>query len=733
VGEPPLLTPRGPGDAGWVEGRVERVLWAAADGSWAVLRVRTATGPVLVVGPLGTVASLQDEQPFASFEGRYEQHPTHGWQFRSTGVLLSSPRTEEGLRLYLASSGVRGIGPQLAARIVDHFGLETTTILETAPERLAEVPGIGAARALAVAEAWRADAGGRALSILLRGLGVSARLATRIRERYGDDAWKVVTTEPFRLAEEIRGIGFAIADRIARAQGMPADHPDRQEAAARHVVQRATEDGHCFLPVEAVAQGLAQLDVPVADVGEVLDRLVGQGRLREVGDEARAVAVPELAAAEERIAVQLALRAEAAGAAPVDALLDEAEGFAGLALDPTQREAVIAAATRPVSVVTGGPGTGKTTLVRVLLRLAAQRGETWALASPTGRAAKRLAEATGHEASTIHRLLEFQPGTGRFQRDASQPLQVDGLLVDETSMVDVHLMAALLEALPDGARLVLVGDADQLPSVGPGQVLRDLVEGDALPVARLEHVHRQAARSGIVVAAAEVHAGRVPTSGERSGHDDLFLLPRDEPEAVVATLVEIVTRRLPARGIDPSQDVQVLAPTRKGPLGTAALNEVLRDALNPTARRITVGQRAFGAGDRVICTRNRYDLGVFNGDLGRVVDATPTGLQIRFDEAVVPWPREELEEIELAYAITVHKSQGSEYPAVVLALHRSHGIMLRRNLFYTALTRARRFFCAVGDPGAWARAVREHQGDRRHTRLAALLRRELALGRPGGA
>ena len=380
---------------------MERVLWAAADGGWAVIRVKTATGPVLVVGPLGTVAALETEQPFASFEGAYEQHPTHGWQFKATGVLLSSPRTAEGIRMYLASSGVKGIGAAMAARIVDHFGLETTAILETSPERLAEVPGIGAAKAEGLAEAWRADAGGRALSILLRGLGLSARLAARIRERFGDDAWRVVTTEPYRLAEEVRGIGFQIADRLALAQGLPADPPDRQEAAARHVVQRATEEGHTHLPAQLVADGLKRLDVPVPDVGAVLDRLVGGRRLREVGEpDARAVAVPDVADAEERIAVQLALRSAAAPAGDAATLLADAERFAGLVLDDTQRAAVLAAATRPVSVITGGPGTGKTTLVRVLLRVAAQRGETWALASPTGRAEQ--AARRGHRPRGVH-------------------------------------------------------------------------------------------------------------------------------------------------------------------------------------------------------------------------------------------------------------------------------------------------------------------------------------------
>lgn len=725
-------------DATWVEGRIEHVLWAAEDGGWAVLRVRTGASSVIVVGPLGALAGAADEAPFASFEGTFQQHPSHGWQFRATGVLVGSPRTVEGIRLYLASSRIHGIGPRLADRIVHHFGLETTTVLEEAPERLVEVSGVGEEKARAIAEAWAADAGGRALSILLRSLGVTARLVGRIRERYGDEAYRVVTKEPYRLAEEVSGIGFRMADQIARNQGMALDHPDRIAAAVRHVVSRATDDGHCYLPAEAIAEGVSRLDVPVPDLPAVLDRLVAEARLMEVGDgSGRAVAVPLLAEREGQVAVQLVMRAQLAPDPPPDATaLADAEAWAKLSLDEAQRHAVTRSASHAVSVITGGPGTGKTTIVRVLLRLAAERGERWLLASPTGRAAKRLAEATGQEASTLHRLLEFQPGGASFGRNAMHPLEADGVLVDEVSMVDIKLMAALMDALPweNRCRLVLVGDADQLPSVGPGQVLRDLVNSQEIPVSRLKTVHRQGARSGIVVAAAAIHGGEVPASGEHVGHDDFFLVPREDAGAAASTVVEIVAKRLAERGFDPSEDVQVLAPTRKGPLGTESLNQLLRDAINPSTSRLSLRGQSYGEGDRVICTKNRYDHGVFNGDLGRVLDVRKEGLRIRFDTGVVMWPRDELDQIELAYAVTVHKSQGSEYPAVVLALHRSHSIMLRKNLFYTAVTRARQFFVGVGDPGAWARAVRVADSDARFTRLARLMAEEAvveaSLGRP---
>lgn len=719
-------------DAAWLEGRVERVLWAKDDGSWAILKVDATRGPTTVVGALGHIADLVlegDEKPFASFEGTFERHATHGHQFKATSVLLNAPRTDDGLRRYLASAGVRGIGATMATRIVDWFGSETTSILETTPERLGEVPGIGAKRAEALAEAWREAAGGRALSILLRGLGLSARRVVDIQRRYGDDAYLVVTTQPYRLAEEVRGIGFAIADQLARAQGMPDDHPDRQAAAVRHVVSRATDDGHCFLPAADIADGLRRLGVPCPDLGPVLDRLAGEGRLIDVGDETRAVAVPKLAGAELAVAEGLALRPEGdanVDTADVDRRIAAAEQRVGLELDPTQRAAVRAAATQPLTVITGGPGTGKTTLVRVLLAVVEGAGAQWSCASPTGRAAKRLEEATGHEASTIHRLLEVQGGTLAFGRNADNPLEIDGLVVDEASMVDIRLIAALLAALPTDrpCPLVLVGDADQLPSVGPGQVLRDVLDSEAVPMVRLQRVHRQAARSGIVVAASEVNAGRVPDSGEKAGHDDFFLVPRSEPDDVVRTVLEVVTQRLPAKGFDPITDVQVLVPTRRGRLGTEGLNEALHDALVPKdAATLTFGSRKVSVGDRVVCTRNRYDLEVFNGDLGVVEDLGKSTLTVRMDDRAVVWPRDEMDDLELAWAMTVHKSQGSEYPAVVLVLHRAHTVLLRRNLVYTALTRAQRFFCGVGEPDAWGRAARQQRGDQRHTRLAALLRR----------
>ncbi|MEM6931896.1 MAG: AAA family ATPase, partial [Myxococcota bacterium] len=370
------------------------------------------------------------------------------------------------------------------------------------------------------------------------------------------------------------------------------------------------------------------------------------------------------------------------------------------------------------------PGTGKTTLLKVLLRAFAERGQQVKLASPTGRAARRLEEATGLPASTLHRMLEFNPGEGGFQRTVTHPLETDVVVVDEASMVDLELMGALLEACPvdrQGFALVLVGDADQLPSVGPGQILRDVVRAGSVPIARLTTVHRQAQDSGILDAAQRIHRGEVPVSGEVSGHDDVFCIARDDAQRARDTIVRVVSERLPAKGFEALRDIQVLAPTRRGPLGTEELNRVLQATLNPGSEGLKRGDRQYRVGDRVLCTKNRYDVEVFNGDVGVIRDLHRGALEIDFEGRIVKWEREDLNMLDLAYAMTVHKSQGSEYPAVVLALHQSHGIMLKRNLFYTAVTRAKQFLCVVGSPRAWSRAVRTQHENERYTALAQRL------------
>ena len=713
----------------WLEGCLQRVLWVSERSGYAVVRLSTPSGEAMAVGQLAQLAE-QAEGAFVALEGEWEDHNVHGRQFRTTGWLDGSPRTLEGLKIWLSSAGIKGVGETTAKRIVDKFGLELPIVLRDAPNRLLEVSGVGMSRAKAIQAAWSENEEGRALTMLLRSFGLSQRLTDRIRERYGDLAMQIVTTQPFRLAEEISGIGFRAADALARAQGLPEDDPARVRAALQHVLEQESEQGHCFLTVRELTQAVSALTVPVQHLREAIESAEGAGRVvTEPGGspDVDRVYSSSLYLSEVQIARELSMLARRSRAAPDEdhrAAIASAERWVEVTLDESQRAAVQSALRPGVTVITGGPGTGKTTLLRVLLRVLIERGAEVKLASPTGRAARRLEEATGKPASTLHRLLEFDPGRNRFERGLGQPLEADVVIIDEASMVDVPLMSALIEALPihdEALSLVLVGDVDQLPSVGPGQVLRDVIRSGVVPVARLNTLHRQAQGSGLIVAARDVREGRVPESGERAQVRDVFLLARPEAEDALSTLLKVVSERLPGQGFDPMTEIQVLAPTRKGALGTERLNTELQARLNPETAGLTRGERSFRKGDRVICTKNRYDVEVFNGDIGKIVEASQEGLSIDFDGRTVSWDRADLGMLDLAYAITVHKSQGSEYPAVVLALHGSHGLMLRRNLFYTAITRPKRFLCVVGQPEAWARAARNAGGDDRNSRLASRL------------
>lgn len=726
---PPMSAP----SPTWLEGRLERVVWASDDGGYAVVRVKTEAGTVTAVGELGLLADEAEVDDFVAVEGRWEDHAVHGRQFRSTGFLQGLPRTLQGLVLYLAQAGIPGVGKAMAGRIVQRFGVSALQILSQEPERLQEVPGLGPARIEAITERWEQDAQGSALAVRLRALGLSPRIVRRIRERYGERAAAVVAREPYTLSEEIAGVGFRTADALAREQGLPDDDPARLRAAALYVLGRAENEGHAYLDRARVIRAVSALGVPTQGLDAAIDGVAQDRRvvIEPVATSLDPFALPPphpedriwlpwLYRAEQEVAEAVRARAGRSHAdGRVESEIAAAEQYEQVTLGEAQRRAVELALGGGMVIITGGPGTGKTTLLRVLLRVVRERGQTWTLASPTGRAARRLEEATGQPASTVHRLLELRPGEGGFQRGPDNPLDIEGLVIDEVSMVDLPLMQATLRSLPhEPIPIVLVGDADQLPSVGPGQILHDLIHSGVVPVVRLDRVYRQGEGSGILEAAAAILQGVVPMSGEHAPWSDCFLLEREEVDHAVDTLVKVVSERLPALGYDPLEQVQVLTPVRRGPLGTEGLNQVLQARLNPDGKEIKRGGRSFREGDRVICTRNRYDVEVFNGDVGRVRGADRSGLVVVFEGRSVEWAWEELSSLELAYAITVHKSQGSEYPAVVLALHPTHGIMLRRTLFYTAVTRARDFLCVVGAQRAWRRAVGEAGGEERLTRLA---------------
>ncbi len=694
----------------------------------AVLRPEQSDVTWTVKGPLWGLEAGESVQVW----GKVEQDPKYGKQFRVEAARPVLPVTVEGVLQYLKSARIPGIGQVLARRIVEVLGPHALDRVRAEPEVLESIPGLTRARRKAVRDALVAQADAEAMRIFLYDQGLGPVLASRVLERYGADTVRKIRENPHRLAGEVTGIGFRTADRIAQGLGVPVDAPRRLQAGVRFALQDLATNGHSA-PPEAMlaARAAAILEVDEALLPAAIDALIQSGLLvrPEVVSEVPLVALPEIAVAEADLARRVIGRLSRAGADAMPApehRVALAEAALGFSLQGAQREAVRAALQRRLLVVTGGPGTGKTTIIRGFLAALAPDGLRVALAAPTGRAARRLGDATGHEAKTLHRLLEFDPSQQRFLRDADRPLDADAVIIDEVSMMDVPLAAALFAAVPQDARVLLVGDADQLPSVGPGAVLDDLLRSAAVPFVALDHIYRQGEGSHIVTNAHRVRHGQLPVGAQRGEDGDFFVIAREEPDEIRATLLEVVTRRLPDRyGFDPVDDVQVLTPTRRGALGTVELNELLRDALNPHGAQL---QGGFRSGDKVLQVHNDYDLEVFNGDIGRVLGPGPElpaggpTLLVRFGDRDVPYPAKSLDQLTLAYAITVHKAQGSEYPAVVVPLHGQHHLLLQRNLLYTALTRGRRFVVLIGPPSALARATRNDSPIRRFTMLGMALR-----------
>lgn len=662
--------------------------------------------------------------------GDWERHPKYGRQFKAQTVLPVLPTGADEIRSYLEAGHVRGIGAGLAKRLVEHFGDDLLRVLDEEPERLREIPGIGKRKLEKIRASWQEQHGVRNVMIFLSSHGVGARRAFHIHRQYGDRAIGIIRQDPYRLAHEIRGIGFDFADKLARSLGHDARSPFRLMAGVRHVVDASREKGHCGIPAaDAVTEAVKLLGVEAALIEQTIASAVaGRVVIEEMLDGRRVLFEPSLHRAESRVAARLAALA---GERPRWSKVDPAEAVAvaeeesGIGLDATQRRAIDLALRSKAVVVTGGPGVGKTTLVRALLAVFESIELNVSLAAPTGRAAKRLSESTGSTASTIHRLLEMSPDSGQFQRDEESPLETDVLIVDETSMVDVLLLDAILRALPAGAAIVLVGDADQLPSIGPGQVLHDILASERVPSIRLTEIHRQVAGSHIILNAHRINRGELPVFGKRKNESDMFRFPAADPEQAVGLIVDLVTKRIPDQfGFHSLRQVQVLAPMRNGGTGVHMLNARLQEALNPPSRHKTRVERPNGIffcpRDKVMQTENNYDKGVFNGDVGVIaeVDVENEVFTVDFGaELIVDYLFDEADQLTLAYATTIHKSQGSEYDAVVIALMPEHYIMLRRNLLYTAVTRGRKLVVLVGDDGAIGTAVRTGRGGERVTRL----------------
>ena len=725
-----------------LQGTIGKIAYQNPDSRYTVARLEIdGDSAITVVGGIYPVAEGEE----IKVAGSWRTHPRYGLQFQVEHWEKIEPATVEGIEKYLGSGLIKGIGPTYARRLVAAFGLETLKILSDEPLRVLEVEGIGEVRARRILAAWQEQREMQDVMVFLQGHGVTPSMALKIYRVFGTRTIACVKEDPYSLAREVHGIGFVLADRIANGIGISGDFPLRAQAGVLHVLREFSDRGHCFVRLLPLAQNAsALLGVEMESVKNAVEKLAARGDVvvEETAEEGQnQVYLAELYHAERRVAAalhRLITAPSALGNKEIDGLTDQrltAQIEKGetrplqlfnpstFMLEAEQREAVCQALQQKVLVITGGPGTGKTTLLTALLSMMRRANVSFALAAPTGRAAKRMAETAGEEAMTIHRLLEYNPREGGFLRTEENPLQVNVVVIDEASMVDLLLMDHLLQAVNPRSHLILVGDVDQLPSVGAGSVLRDLIDSGVVPVVVLRRIFRQHKASYIVANAHRILEGRSLLFSERNEKRDFVFIARESEEEILAMVKELVSARIPS-SLDIAaqhviQSIQVLSPMHRGLLGTVQLNRELQNLLNPSGNALDRDGLSFRFGDKVMQLRNNYDKAVFNGDLGRIVgiDKEEAKIRVDFYDKVVEYEDDELDELNLAYATSIHKSQGSEYPVVVIPLHTSHYMMLHRSILYTAITRGKQLVVLVGSRRALAMAIRNVRVEKRNTGL----------------
>lgn len=712
-----------------LDGQVERVVFRNEENGYTVLRAKVR-GEKELITVVGTVSSINPGEWLAA-DGEWINDASYGRQFKAESMRLSQPDTLEGIKKFLGSGLIRGIGKEYADRLVDTFGREVFNVIEKSSGKLLKVEGIGPGRRASIKAAWEEQKGIREIMSFLFSHGVSTARAFRIHKTYGDQAIERIQRDPYCLARDIRGIGFLVADNIARTLGISKESELRARAGLEYVLQEMTSSGHC-----AVVRGDLQsraveiLEISPEQVSAALDHLIETKRL--IRDEDRQgrdlIYLPKLYFAEWNAAKKLLELNYGRHPCPkidFEKALEWVQKRNSIELSENQCEALKLALQAKVMVITGGPGVGKTTLVNSIIQVLRAKKLNIALCAPTGRAAKRLSETTGLEAKTIHRLLQFNPGTGGFRHNDENPLEGDVFIIDESSMIDQVLAAQLLAAIPQSAAVILVGDADQLPSVGPGRVLRDVIRSKAVPVIELTEIFRQAAESRIVTGAHRINQGQLPEFPEEGDSDsDLFFVESKEVSKALGVIKKMVSESIPRRtGSNPIEDIQILTPMQKGELGARNLNQMMQALLNPRGHQVERFGIIFREGDRVMQTENDYDKDVFNGDLGRIkaIDEVQGEAVVLFDGRKVVYSFRELDELVHAYAITIHKSQGSEYPCVIIPMHTQHFVLLQRSLLYTAVTRAKKFAVLVGTKQAMGMAVSRADSRERITTLTERL------------